>query len=170
MGEPQPTRVGGATTRFLKGLPSTPPAPRPARRDELIVHAARVAGRLAARATVTDGVLAPAAHGEVALELRHLLPLVDDGVFDQHLARLERAARLVTSAETAQAADLSAYASAAWDAGLDLADFEADDVETFRISVIEHWDQALLQVVIDLVDADRSAPVADGGSTAVRAG
>ena len=169
MGEPQPTRAGGPTAGVLRGLPSTPPAPRPTGREELIVHAARVAGRLAARATLGEGVLAPVAHGEVALELRHLLPLVDDLVVDEHLARLERAARFVTSAETAQGADPSLYASAAWDAGLDLADVAAD-VEALRASVIEHWDQTLLQVVVDLVDADRSVSVADGGGTAVRAG
>jgi hypothetical protein len=125
---------------------------------------------LSARATVGDGVLPPAAHGEVALDLRELFPLVEDAVFDQRMSRLDRAARFVSDAEVAEPDDVAAYADAAWEAGLDPADF-AEDVQGFRGAVIEHWDLALLSAVSDLVAADDSTrSVASGPLTGVRAG
>lgn len=115
-------------------------------------------------------MLPPASHGEVALHLRELFPLVEDAVFDRHMARLDRAARFVSDAEVAEADDVVSYADAAWDARLDPADF-GEDVQEFRSAVIEHWDLALLHAVSDLVAADDSTrSVAGGPLTGVRAG
>jgi hypothetical protein len=153
----------------LRGLPSLTGRSRPSNPEGLLAEAVRVASRLAARATLGHGVLAPSSHADVALELRDLFPLIEDDVFDHHLARLDRAARFVSSAETADADDTAAYDEAAWEAGLDPADF-AGDVEGFRDEVIEHWDLALLEAVADLVTADGSSSrFADRGND-VRAG
>ncbi|MCW2835646.1 MAG: hypothetical protein JWN68_3599 [Nocardioides sp.] len=154
----------------LRGLPSLADAGRATRRDDRFVEGLRLASRLSARATVGDGVLPPATHSEVALELRELLPVIDDDVFDQHMSRLDRAARFVSAAEVADADDVAAYADAAWGAGLDPADF-AEDAQELRTEVIQHWDLALLDAVSDLVAADDSTgSVAMNLSSDARAG
>ena len=98
-------------------------------------------------------MVSPVAHGEVAIELRELFPLLEDAPFDQWMTSLDRAARFISSAETAEADDTAAYARAAWEAGLDASDFAPDDAQTFRSAVIDHWDLVLLQRVADLVSA-----------------
>ncbi|HXH79717.1 hypothetical protein [Nocardioides sp.] len=154
----------------LRGLPSLADAGRPASHDDRFIEGLRLASQLSARATVGDGVLPAATHGEVALELRELFPLVDDDVFDQHMSRLDRAARFVSTAEVAEADDVAAYADAAWEAGLDPADF-AEDVHELRAEVIQHWDLALLDAVSELVAADDATrPVGDSLPSGARAG
>lgn len=154
----------------LRVVPSLAGAGRPTSRDDRFTEGLRLASRLSARATVGDGVLPPATHGEVALDLRELFPLVDDDVFDQHMSRLDQAARFVSTAEVAEADDVAAYADAAWEAGLDPADFAAD-VQELRAEVIQHWDLALLDAVSDLVAADDpTGTVADSQSRDARAG
>lgn len=164
--------MGASESRSLRGLPSlvnpaTTPPRRPGR-DELTVEAARLAGQLAARATVDGGVVSPAPHGDVAIELRQLFPLLEDPDFDQSMGLLDRAARFISSAETADADDSAAYAEAAWEAGLDAADFGPDGSHELRQRVIDHWDLALLRTVQELVVAHESTlRPADAVSTSV---
>lgn len=163
-------------THRLRGLPSSPPPARLGTRDELIEVAAQVADQLCARALVGGGVQPAAGHGQVALELRHLLPNLDDAEFDAHLARLDRIAAHISSVETSDAEDPTGYLDAAAAAGLDLSDYpvaaeQADDgdahtdVAAFRSAVVEHWDTALLLAVAAIVNADIAARRLSSGAT-----
>jgi hypothetical protein len=111
-----------------------------------------------------------------------LLPWVEEAVFDRHLARLDRVARFISSAEAAESSDVNSYDDAAWEAGLDLSDFPAAaeqwsggdaylDAETFRAAVIEYWDLELRREVADLfAAADAWTYSGPGDAAGFRAG
>jgi hypothetical protein len=137
------------------------------------------AERLCARVTASGDITQPARHADVALELREVVPLLDDALFDQHMAQIQRAATRVTEAETADADDTDRYADAAWGADLDVSDFPADplddtqsvtDYEAFRAAVIQHWDIELRSAVADLLaDNEEHDPASPAKSSSTRA-
>lgn len=125
-----------------------------------------VAEHLCGRATTSGDQVPARHHGEVALELREMLPLVDDATFDEHMARIDVIAGHITALEVDEAGT-EAHEAAALAAGLDPFDFplrrpsrmsvEDEDLvaaEEFRSAVIEHWDLELRREVASLVAAN----------------
>lgn len=110
----------------------------------------------------------------MALELRALLPLVDDDAFDAYLVRLDRIAGFISSAETAAPDESDRFADAAWEAGIDFFDAPARNtdthdhldgvgaahghVDTFREAVIAPWDVQLRREVDALVNLQLGEP------------
>jgi hypothetical protein len=134
----------GARRTPLRGVPAARRHPQPADPAALVDAAVGVVEQLCGRALAGGGSTAPAPHGDVALELRDLVPTLDDSVFDRLFGAIARAAWLVTVGETADS-DEVAFAEAAWAAGLDRADFALSDYgdAEFRAAVVEHWDLEL---------------------------
>lgn len=150
---------GGSTPRLLRAVPDPTPVPGRADRGRLVAELAQsLCTRVAGDGTLLEG----APHGAVALAIRDLVPSVDDADLDASLARMQAAADRVSAAETAADDDFDAYAAAAWEAGLDVADFPESGNETpgalFRAAVIEHWDLQLRAEVDRLLDAATPDP------------
>ena len=155
-----------ASTGARPSLYSVPTSsrPGPARSGAatvLVDAAVAVVEQLCGRALSDGTSTTPTPYGQVAIELRDLLPTVDDPAFDTAMSAIARAAWLVTVGETAEH-DEDAFAEAAWAAGIDRIEFDLSDEgdAEFRAAVIEHWDLEVRAQVADLVAAE-VGPVAD---------
>jgi hypothetical protein len=135
------------TGRRLHAVPETVVSAEVGR-DDRLVAALALAQELCARADPAGNLLPAAHHGDVVLELRWLLPAMDQATFDGHLASIDRIAAFISVAEAA-------------------------DAGAARAALIEDADRTLHDAVARLVDSEErqnSSLAAPRTTTSVRTG
>lgn len=125
--------------------------------------------RLVARRHVNGTMTVPARIDDVEVDLRDRFPHIAVRELDERLSRIGKLAEQMSVAEAADAIDTDAYADAADEAGLELAEFPIDpadddgyggvsgvstDCEAFRAAVIEELDDRMQHESSQLAASD----------------